>query len=459
MLQMPEPILSASQITAFNGCNRLWGFKYLSGLLDEAGPSAAHGKNVHAKLEDWLKNGIMPKGQDSVDKVARAMLKAVPNPVPKVPRTEEAFTFEVDGVKYRGFIDAVWLDDNTTVIRDWKTTSGLQWAKSEETLRSDVQAILYARYVFQDADVVDLEWVYGTRETTPRTLVVRLNITFEEVQRAMVAITATAKRILALYAENPDPNTLDYNLERCGALGGCPFTEACNITAADRVRGRQRQHNTKEQKAMGFRDRLKKEVIDTTGTTVAESTEPKKVSMRERLSGVAPPPFTPAVTRDPVAQGVQQADAGQQVLDAPADGVEAEQLGAALKKGRGRKPGSKNKPKGVTEEVVVDMVADTIPAPTGGDFILLVNCFSDLAPIKQFSDIVRPVLEAVQEREGVADYRLIDFKGPGMLAAALFTFLQDNPQSGRIMLDARTDEGKHCLPTMERFAKEVIRGY
>lgn len=41
------PVLSASQISTFRDCQRKWGFKYIAGLEDPAGPAAALGTETH----------------------------------------------------------------------------------------------------------------------------------------------------------------------------------------------------------------------------------------------------------------------------------------------------------------------------------------------------------------------------------------------------------------------------
>lgn len=465
---MKDPVLSASQVSSYGtqefgggdeGCPRLWGLKYLAGLPDPPRSASEYGKNVHHKLELWERDGILPNGGKPEDKLALAMLKHLPPPLTPEEREQQSKRlrvelpfddYDINGVKYRGFKDLVWYDGTKLVVTDYKTTSGLQWAKDPDTLRNNTQAILYARHGFSEADEVDLFWLYGTRETTPRVLPVRFSITFPEVVKALEPITATGKRILQLYKEKPDPNTLPTNLDRCDALGGCPFkNNGCSITAVDRVRAKQRQFNKKEEKLMGWRDRVKpsdeKEVIDTVGTPV----ESAKPSMRERLAGagtdVVPPPFEKSIQA--------QADADQAEHAA---NVEDE---APKTKRRGRQPGSKNKPKDAVT-TALEAVAVLAEEHDNRPFILCVNTFPD-GPYTRFSQFLEPVLESVRLEQGVADFRQIDFKGNGILGAALFTYLTDHPFTGTMLVDARSDEGRACLPTLERFATPglVYRGF
>jgi len=44
------------------------------------------------------------------------------------------------------------------------------------------------------------------------------------------------------------------------------------------------------------------------------------------------------------------------------------------------------------------------------------------------------------------------------IGAELYTYLTEHPFDGGIFVDSRTNEGRDCLPTLERFANAVVRG-
>lgn len=473
-------VLSASQVSTFGtfafggntrGCPRRWAFKYLTKLPDDAGQYAQAGKLLHELLEEYLLwPGTGPKPRiltlkTKEAKTARAMLGLLPSP-PQT-RVEEPFECEIDGIKWRGVKDLVFYDGPILVVHDHKSTSSLAWVKHPDDLRRDVQSIIYARDAFGESDVVDLEWLYGTREETPQVEQVRFNITFDEVQAGLPPIIGAGKRILELYKEAPDPCKLEKSLDSCYAFGKpCPFMGPCGLTLTEQCKALYIQYLIKEEKRMGFRDRVK--VTEVQQLT----TEPiNKPSMAEKLgfgSSITPPPFVKDTSRGEDITPQYE----EKVPEAPP--VSAESVAAEeAPKRRGRPPGTKNKAKDtavvVTEDgtrimgdpaAVAEMAKALVPPPaqTPPGFTLLVNTVPVGYAYTNFSEYVRPVLDTVNARNQVEHYRQIDYKGGAMLAAELYSYLQTNPPTGYLFVDKTTDEGRDCLPTLERFAKVVFRG-
>ena len=52
---------SASQIQAFNNCQRFWALKWIFGVKEEESPAQKRGKEVHTILEAYLKTGKIPQ--------------------------------------------------------------------------------------------------------------------------------------------------------------------------------------------------------------------------------------------------------------------------------------------------------------------------------------------------------------------------------------------------------------
>lgn len=460
-------VLSASQVSTFGttlyggitpGCERKWGWKYIAGALDPAGEGAISGNRIHKHLERWFKAGVFPSGNDVEARAAVAMAQHLAEQGIQYPqeRVEEPFEIELSGVKWRGVRDLVYQDGDALVVHDHKTTSGLQWAKTKEELKEDVQSVLYARVAFEESDVVDLQWCYGTREKNKKKSVqvetTRFNITRDEVEAGMPPIIAAGKRILELYEAKPHPDILPVNLHICKAFSGCPYWDVCDLSPLQRAQAVIIQERIKEEKKMGFRDRKAAQQNQTVAAAPETATaEEKTPSMREKL-GITPPKFerTPAEEKAPESIPVSE---------------ESSLAAAALDKTparRGRKPGSKNKPK--EENIVIPLEPGHTEAPEMPvarvieKFILCVNCIPDGAPYTRFVDYITPVQNAINARHEVADYRLIDYKAAGILAAELFTYLQAEPPVGVLVVDTNTKEGLDCLPTLQRFAKAEFRG-
>ena len=100
----------------------------------------------------------------------------------------------------------------------------------------------------------------------------------------------------------------------------------------------------------------------------------------------------------------------------------------------------------VTEEGLLILVNAMV---TQGDFP---------APIS-LSEIAQDAMRDAADAEGVADWRLIDFKAAGVLAYHFEQWLLDNPQSGTVFVDRFSAEGKALLTVLERQPNaRVIRG-
>lgn len=104
-------------------------------------------------------------------------------------------------------------------------------------------------------------------------------------------------------------------------------------------------------------------------------------------------------------------------------------------------------------------------SPEPGDlFALYVNCIPDFEHIT-LDEILSNILPVFREKEGVADYRLMEYgRGPGVLVAYLAAYLTHpgtflNPGLPAIVVDTRTPEGAVCLSTLARYAQFVVRGF
>lgn len=126
---------------------------------------------------------------------------------------------------------------------------------------------------------------------------------------------------------------------------------------------------------------------------------------------------------------------------------------------------------GLQEQAPTRKPSHAVPPPSMEAFqgmsqpivTLYVNC----APFGETFTKLTEILEMVQEpfranSDGAMDYRLVDFgKGAGLLANHVFAFLAEAGPNAfpSVVVDARTDEGRVCLATLERSATRVIRGF
>ena len=235
--------LSASQIGTWDDCKRKWGFQYLDKIRSPPHPSAELGTRVHTVLEAWLKNGT-PFDLSTVEgQIAASGIHHLP--LPGEAEVEQGFTFQTPVAHYRGYIDARFGSDPPTVL-DHKTTSDLRWAKSEDDLRKDTQATLYAAeaMIRTGKDAVELRWVYYTTKKPYTSRKVSLLVLKEDIQKNFDDIDATAAQIIDAYKNFTTGKDLPPTPTSCGAYGGCYFLKTCNLTPRDMLRAHLENDNT-----------------------------------------------------------------------------------------------------------------------------------------------------------------------------------------------------------------------
>ena len=225
--------LSPSQIKTFALCERKWGFIYIDGMPRIGSPAADFGKKVHEALEDHIQQKKRLDLTTRVGKVAFPGLQFLPLTRP-VLIVEGDFDFEYAGFRYRGYIDvrSISADGLRPLVLDHKTSSDpRKWGLNSQTLRTDIQALIYAKYALEDtgADYVDLRWVYYRTRGRPSSFPVDATLSRAEVEEGFVPIQNLSRRIHdSLKAEKA--NDLPFDPEACAAFGGCPYAEICNIS-------------------------------------------------------------------------------------------------------------------------------------------------------------------------------------------------------------------------------------
>ena len=229
--------LSASQIGTWNQCKRKWGYSYLDRIKTPSHPSAELGQRVHAILEAWLRDGTAFDLSTQEGQIAAAGLQHLP--LPGTAEVEQGFVVQTEAAKYRGFIDARFRDE-LPVILDHKTTSDLRWAKTEEDLRKDVQATLYAAEAMlrTGSDAVELRWIYYTTRKPYKSRKVSLIVVKDEIEANFDAIDRTAAEMLTAYRDNRSGSELPASPTACGAFGGCPYLalKVCTLSPKDMLR-------------------------------------------------------------------------------------------------------------------------------------------------------------------------------------------------------------------------------
>jgi hypothetical protein len=241
-------ILSPSQVQKTD-CVKAWGLRYLAKLETPPSPAAEDGKQIAKRLEDYYKTGIMPV-PDFHGRVALAALTELPKynraavkpeaPLYEVPYAGALFGSRREGRESRMDVCSLSREDgfrigpeddpwplDAPLLCDLKTVSNFDFVKTEEDLKKDIQATLYAKAIMltTGAKVVQCRWLYVTREKTkrPRTKPVDFLVTADDVAAAEELWRERVSWVVKLYCIRPDPHQLPMNLRACKKYRGCEF--------------------------------------------------------------------------------------------------------------------------------------------------------------------------------------------------------------------------------------------
>jgi hypothetical protein len=220
---------SPSQIATARRCIQRWWWETIAGCKSPATESQKIGTSIHAQIENWFKTGREP-----VSPIARAGAHLWPPREQIAPEDVEAsFQMAARGVlvPFKGVVDL--LETQTGTITDHKTTADFKYAKSEDQLRSDPQAIIYSRWVLNHRPgwtgrpgVTFRHIYYRTRGRVIPAQEVRVDLTRAEIDAGFVEVVNFSGE-MARWAASPTPHPVPYDTAACGDYGGCPHRDRC----------------------------------------------------------------------------------------------------------------------------------------------------------------------------------------------------------------------------------------
>jgi hypothetical protein len=273
-------LASATQVTTFRECKRKWFFKSVEKLDQGPGTIASRlgTETDNEQLQPYFKDGRDFDYTRESGYIAASALAFLPLPqlrgvevqkrieLPSAQADRYPFSFG-----YLGYID-LWHPDSSVLpwlegdflelpptpqkisgpiplVIDFKTTSDFKWAKTRETLRTDVQANIYAMYalVSTGAPAVDLAWVYMRTRGARKAKRTHTRLYRDEVAAQYEAIDATGIELVETRmgtkseAEGgPGGLALPPNPDACEMYGGCPYRAKCNLSPKEKLEFSQR---------------------------------------------------------------------------------------------------------------------------------------------------------------------------------------------------------------------------
>jgi hypothetical protein len=227
------PHVSQSQISKFTACRRKWYIDKILGIKEPETNALAFGKEFHAVVENYVKNGI-PFPATRAGRIAAAGVTLLPPPKSADVRTELDVSVPVGPIPFIGVIDQFeWVTDNAgawyPAITDQKTTADPKYADTPETLAVDLQLNAYGKWVLRQWPNVsavrfrknfflkDLKrakaWAVETWVTPSQ-----INDVCAAMERTIYAMIETATL---------DEAAVTMNKENCANFGGCKYAGRC----------------------------------------------------------------------------------------------------------------------------------------------------------------------------------------------------------------------------------------
>jgi len=248
-------LISASEISAFEQCKRLWAFGYIEGIRGPTKPSAALGTEVDdEQIQPYLREGrpfdfTKPSGSGEI---AASMVHLLPQPgTVEIQRkilmpSPTWIGGKHVGFGYLGFAD-IFAADSSLIpgapggapgIGDTKTSVDIvKWGKTAKSLLVDTQAMLYATdAMFKTGSrVVDLAWIYGQTKKPRKAHTIHVRVGAAHVAEQFERINGIALEMLPLRREllsRPDssPLELEPSPDACENFGGCFHRDTCNLS-------------------------------------------------------------------------------------------------------------------------------------------------------------------------------------------------------------------------------------
>ena len=244
---MLDTLVSATQVQLFADCERKWGFKYLDGIQTPTHPAALLGTDTQDnQIDPYLLTGrgfdfTKPSGE-----IANKIAKLLPKPKTPGLRLRRKFVMPSPSglFAYQGEFD-IYAEDSACVpglgleggrklLADIKTTGNLAYALTSETLKTNIQAQLYAWDVMfeENVDELDLVWFYGGTRKPYRSQLAHVRVDAAHVVGQFERIEASARRLAAIKWQAPKAEELPPNPRMCEQYGGCHYRNICNLSPA-----------------------------------------------------------------------------------------------------------------------------------------------------------------------------------------------------------------------------------
>lgn len=237
-------LVSASQITNFNNCNRYWWWNKIKGKEIPFTPALNYGKKFHSCIEASYK--YLKEGKDlsqlttylSEEKFPRDIIEMVIQgwelnilSRPNGYLIERNFKISIEdfGIM-RGAIDFYNVDEER--IEDHKTVGSWKYALTKEDLKKNVQLFIYSYYIFKklpEKQSLTIRHNQFYKECPSASKYIENKVTREEATKYWKEHIVPSVKNMVECSKKTEEKSVQCNKKNCGSYGGCPFARFCNL--------------------------------------------------------------------------------------------------------------------------------------------------------------------------------------------------------------------------------------
>lgn len=318
--------ISPTQIHEWRMCPRRWAFNRIERIREPESEKMREGTEMHLRLEHWLKSA-KPVGEDPIGRIAFQAIKHLPQPDARI-EVEQMFRIPLDVgapkmVLLNGKIDAI-MDPRIfnlprAKLYDHKSCSGLQYAMTEQELRTDPQGLMYT-FVARERwgiDLVDCQWTYcaatgkvpNRKPDGSRPVNVTMDWNDPTFQAAWRELVEDMRQMVIAKLEHTKAATVHYNTSGCDLYPptGCFHQSRCQREEPSMFAKAFREEKSKHRALPILTDAPAIPAVASNPVRIPMSSDNAFLAMLESAVGgtVPPPASVPAAT--PAPAPVQQA--------------------------------------------------------------------------------------------------------------------------------------------------------
>jgi hypothetical protein len=510
--------VSPSQIKTWRSCEAQWAFAHVERIFAPSTPKQAFGDKVHAQLARWSKNGTPPDARLPEGRVADQAIKPgwIPTPGPHL-LVDKDYKIELpigDDIMLVGYPDLTVppdLTDPIPTVIDYKSTTDLQYAMTEEEMGTDPQVIVYSAAVMHAFRVrqARARWLYlvatnpkdPNKPREPAGSAKRervMSADDPEFQREWKRLIEDARAIAKAKRAWTTAELAKKEPTACEAYGGCFYAKSgkCKVSADDalvaHVAQFDREHGNEAVSEGGNVNLLEKLQGMKPGAAAPAATTPAPASTPAPATAApapAPAPQASAPAAAPAGTGLFAALTGATTVNPPEGAGKTEPPIAGLvtqQHGPAEKVAETAPVAAPVETKLPPAPPKAEPAPAAtaapsteattitGEVLGKSNGVEGLVVIFDalftkrneeweggvitLGEWIKPLADAVAKEYQAERWNLVDYKGPAALALKVERAIEKLQPKGVILVDSETAEGKALKEVLIRKARIVIQG-